>query len=108
MFRRHPSTAVLDGWLNGEGDADLDLHIGSCSRCAALLEELDATDGGPDSSLGESLALALAPPEGLSERLEEGIADRLSSREVLDVVADLFGAGLQSAALILTEGTDSR
>ena len=81
----------------------MDRHLRSCERCAAVVEDLADADGDPSAALGGPLAIALAPPEDLAERLESRVAAKLSSREVLNVVADLFGAGLETTRLLLTE-----
>lgn len=103
MIRRHPNRDTLLRWLNGEGDAELDRHIDTCQRCAANLEALEAD---AEAGIGDALAQALAPPEGLTARLTEGVAAKLSSRQVLDVVADLFGAGIETSRLLLIEEPD--
>ena len=41
MMLRHPNDQVLQRWLNGEGDNDLDEHVTTCQRCATNLERLD-------------------------------------------------------------------
>ena len=99
----HPSKTSLRDWLAGELDVKVDTHVETCQRCATVLEELDATD---DVGIGDALAEALAPDQGLTERLEQGLTARLSSRQVLDVVADLFGAGIETSRLLLIEDTD--
>ena len=103
-MRRHPSKRSLREWLSGEADDKLDKHIDSCEKCAVTLEELDAESGA--SAIGEALALVLAPPGDLVERLEVGVAARLDSRQVLVVLADLFGAGYETGKLLLTDNPE--
>ena len=97
---------VLEQWLAGdERVADVDRHVTTCQQCATELETIEAPTG---SSIGDALAEALAPPAGLAERLESGVTERLTSRQVLDIVADLFGAGLETTRLLLIEQVDER
>lgn len=99
----HPTKRALRQWLNGEIDGRVDTHVASCPRCANVLEELARPS---DPVLGEVLALAFAPPEGLSGRLTERVAARLDSRVVMDVMSDLFIAGLETSRLLITEDLD--
>lgn len=98
----HPSKKSLQAWLwDPEGDPELDDHLARCEKCANTLEALETADG--HSDIANALALVLSSPSGLSERLEEKVAARLSSREVLEVLGDLFGAGLETTVLLLSE-----
>ncbi len=104
MRFRHPNKAALQQWLDGEStDSAVDLHVGTCQRCASTLEGLGSE---ADSSIGDALAEVLAPPADLSERLEQAVTAKLSSRQFIDVVADLFGAGLETSRLLLIEEPD--
>ncbi len=100
MFFRHPSRRALQDWLNNPDDASLVDHVDTCQRCAGVLEELDAQD---QPSIGDALAAVYTPPADLSDRLQRRVAARLDSRVVLDVVSDLFGAGIETSKLLLTE-----
>ncbi len=100
MFFRHPSKRALREWLDSADNSSVDAHLETCQRCATVLEELD-TDGG--LSIGDALAAVYTPPADLSDRLERRVAARLDSRVVLDVVSDLFGAGIETSKLLLTE-----
>lgn len=95
----HPSREALRGWLDG-ADSGIDDHIATCHRCASLLEELESPAG---TAVGEALATVFQAPADLSERLERRVADRLDSRIIIEVVADLFGAGLETSRLLLME-----
>ncbi len=105
-LRRHPKTEVLQDWLDGGGSADVDAHIATCHHCAETLEGLE-NEGSPSAdgstSVSDALAVALRPPEDLTDRLEQRVAARLDSRVMLSVIADLFGAGLETSKLLLTE-----
>ncbi len=103
MSLRHPRTTALQEWLLGAVDDDVEDHVGTCQRCATALEELDTQE---EVAIGDALAEALAPPEDLTERLVAGVNARLSSRQVMGVIADLFGAGIETTRLLLIEDTD--
>lgn len=96
---RHPSREALQAWLDGT-NPDIDDHVTTCDRCATTLEELAEPSGGP---LAEALAQVYEAPADLSERLERRVAERLDSRIMISVVTDLFGAGLETSKLLLTE-----
>ncbi|MGH1491286.1 MAG: anti-sigma factor family protein [Acidimicrobiales bacterium] len=100
MFFRHPSKRALQQWLDNAEESKIDSHLDTCQRCAAVIEGLDVSD---DLSLGDALAAVYELPPDLSDRLERRVAARLDSRVVLDVVSDLFGAGLETSKLLLTE-----
>lgn len=104
MFFRHPSKKSLQEWLEAPShdatDQKVESHIDSCQRCATTIESLVTT---PDLSIGDALAAVYQAPADLSDRLERRVAARLDSRVVLDVVSDLFGAGLETSKLLLTE-----
>jgi hypothetical protein len=102
MFFRHPSRKALREWLEGTEpvNAKVDAHIANCSTCAAEIETLDLTE---DLSIGDALAAIYQAPADLSDRLERRVVARLDSRVVLDVVTDLFGAGIETSRLLLTE-----
>ena len=103
MIRRHPRNEALQAWLGGAVDDTVDEHLQTCQRCATVLEELDAQEG---LELANALASVLAPPEDLTERLVAGVNAKLTSRQVMGVVADLFGAGIETSRLLLIEDTD--
>ncbi len=98
----HPSKKALREWLwDAEGDPDLDDHLATCERCSNTLEALELNDEAGD--IASALALVLSSPTGLTERLEEKVAARLSSKEVFEVLGDLFGAGLETTVLLFGE-----
>lgn len=103
----HPSKKALRTWLlEPEGDPALDDHLATCERCSDTLEVLELVSD--DIEIADALAIVLSSPSGLTERLEERVIARLSSREVLGVLGDLFGAGLETTVLLLSEGDDNR
>lgn len=110
MSIRHPSRSMLRAWLNSEdaagADSKLDRHIELCDRCANALEEIESAELVESSSIEMALTEVLAAPADLAERLETGVAARLSSRQIFEIVGDLFGAGLETTRLILTEEAD--
>ncbi|MGI9613139.1 MAG: hypothetical protein ACR2QO_09530 [Acidimicrobiales bacterium] len=103
MMLRHPNDQVLRRWLNGEGDSDLDEHVTTCQRCATNLEQMEPP---AEDAIGEALAELLAPPVDLTARLEEGVAAKLSSQQLMNVIVDLFGAGFETSRLLMTGDDD--
>lgn len=99
----HPTKRALRQWLAGDVDARIDDHVGTCQRCANVLEEFAQPS---DPALAEVLALAFAPPVDLPGRLHERVTARLDSRVVFDIVSDLFIAGLETSRLLITEDFD--
>lgn len=100
MFLRHPSKRALQEWLDRSEDSAVDKHVETCQRCATILEELDTAG---EVSLGDALAAVYTAPADLSDRLERRVAARLDSRVMFDVISDLFGAGIETSKLLLTE-----
>jgi hypothetical protein len=96
---RHPARDELRAWLDG-ADNGIDDHVATCDRCATLLEELASP---PVPAIAQALAEVYEAPSDLAERLERRVTDRLDSRVIIEVVADLFGAGLDTSKLLLTE-----
>ena len=96
---RHPSRQDLQAWLDGSLPS-IDDHVSTCNRCATNLEELDSPSG---VSIAEALAAVYEPPSDLSERLARRVSDRLDSQVMFSIVADLFGAGMETSKLLLTE-----
>jgi anti-sigma factor RsiW len=109
MLGRHPRNTDLQAWLTGPTDPGVEAHVATCPRCAARLEELEevahpATGAGePGGGVAAALTQALAPPEGLTERLVAGVNARLSSRQILGIAADVLAAGLETTRLLLFE-----
>ncbi len=88
----HPSKKRLAAWL-ANGDSSLDTHISTCERCATKLEDISE----PSQPLGEALRAMLAPPEDLYPRLRVGIAAKMSTREDLQLLAELMGLPFHAA-----------
>lgn len=86
-LRRHPSRVRLHAWLDGEAAGDVDEHLRTCHRCAGVLEA-SAAGTPPLSSL---LAEILTVPADLEVRLRSGIAERLQTREDLQLFVELIG-----------------
>ena len=103
MRLRHPSRERLAEWLNGEpaDTEDLDAHIDTCQRCSTVIEALAGQTEVP--SLSVALSRVLSAPADLPQRLEERVAAKLSSREVVGLMAELFGAGLETGRLLIVE-----
>lgn len=101
--RRHPHRRDLLRWLDGaDGTEHLDAHIDGCEVCAARLMDLEPVEA--SASVSSALHEVLAPPEDLSERLEDGVRTRLASRAVFGVLADLYATGWETSKLLLIEG----
>jgi len=83
-----------------QSDVVMDEFVDDCHRCAAVLDEMSEAQ---EKDLGAALAAFYSPPPDLSDRLERRVAERLDSRVVLDVVSDLFGAGIETSKLLLME-----
>ncbi len=107
MRRRifHPSRRVLQTWLQGDvDDPKLDAHVTVCRRCANTLERLDSHEAEAQiDDLAGALALALAPPDDLSTRLEHKVTQRLDSRVMFGVLTDLFAAGVETSRMLILE-----
>ncbi len=98
---RHLSRATLNGWLEGSIDEPtIDEHLATCERCAIALEELEAP---AEPELGAALAFVYRAPGDLTERLERKVTNRLDSLVLFDLAADLFGAGVETSKLLMTE-----
>jgi hypothetical protein len=127
---RHPSRRALREWLDRDPSIDersaIDDHLDTCRRCTTILERMVEDDGGDTTgsslslaadeserptgqtagtapSIGDALAQLYAPPVDLAERLERRVVARLDSRVVIDVVTDLFGAGVEASKLLFVE-----
>jgi hypothetical protein len=107
IFRRHPSRQALAIWLGG-GAPDLDEHLATCTRCASSIEELESTE---QPLLAVALAELFEAPEGLSERLERRVTERMEDNVFFEVASELFGAGVETARLLAldesADGTDA-
>lgn len=103
MIRRHPRTSVLQAWLNSDAELPrVTAHVADCHRCANRIEQLAADD--PDASaVGPALVSLLDPPADLATRVEGNVTDRLTARQLAVVLADLYGAGLETSKLLLSE-----
>lgn len=105
VLRRHPTKRLLLEWLNGaEGSERLDPHLDTCEICAAKLMDLESVESGP--WLKEALGEVLAPPEDLTDRLEDGVKTRLASRVVFGVLADFYATGWETSKMLLIEGEE--
>ena len=104
MIRRHPSKRALREWLDGELDERVDSHVSTCDRCSNDLEALATAE--TDSSLRDALLAVLDPSPDLALRVEAGVIARLESRDVLGYIADVFGAGWETARLLMTDHDD--
>lgn len=103
MIFGHPSRDRLIAWLNGDDDAsgELDDHLATCHRCATVLEAI--TEDVEAAALTDALSRVLIAPAGLGDRLERRVLDRLSSRELMGLLAEMFGAGVETGRLLIVD-----
>ena len=97
----HPSRRALRDWLLGADDPKVESHLSTCEQCTVTIEIIEAEESDP--AIGDALARVLAPPPDFVERLHQRVHQRVDSRQVLGLVADLFGAGFETSKLLLSE-----
>lgn len=106
---RHPNRQQLASWLN-DGEGHLDEHIDSCEKCAARLDELDATlptSNGTDNviaiskDLKPALLTLLQPPDDFHERIRDRISARLQDRSDADLFGSLLGIPIEAGQVFL-------
>lgn len=100
----HPSKRQLRSWLLGESSERLDEHLTACDRCASVIENME--EPRTDGLIAETLHMILEPPGDLTDRIEVRVAERLDSRQVVGYLAEMFGAGLETSKMLLTEESD--
>ncbi len=103
MRLRHPSRDRLKRWLDGaEGDdPKLDAHLETCARCASVIEAI--AEPGTEVTISNALIDVLSGPPDLSARLERQVMTQLGSREWLGLMAELFGAGVETGRMLIEE-----
>ncbi len=103
MRFRHPSKDQLRKWLTGANgdDPNLDAHIDDCDRCSSVIEAL--AESSASEPLAAALAQVLVAPEGLPVRLEAQVSERLSGRELIGLMAELLGAGVETSRLLIVD-----
>ncbi len=103
MKFRHPSKEQLRDWLfSADGDdPKLEEHIDDCSRCSAVIIALGEAEG--EDSVAAALSQVLAAPPDLPVRLEAQVSQRISGREFLGLMAELFGAGVETSRLLIVD-----
>ncbi len=104
MMIGHPGKRQLRAWLHGESTDRLDEHLSSCERCASVIENME--EPRTDGLIAETLHKILEPPGDLADRIEVRVAERLDSRQVVGYMAEMFGAGLETSKLLLTDESD--
>ncbi|MGI9610888.1 MAG: hypothetical protein ACR2NL_11415 [Acidimicrobiia bacterium] len=103
MRFRHPSKEQLREWLTDAhaDDPKLEEHIDGCDRCSSVIEALG------ESTASEPLVLALtqvlAAPSDLPDRLEAQVTQRLSGRELVGLMAEMFGAGVETGRMLIVD-----
>jgi len=96
----HPRDKALVTWLEGEAP-EYQEHIELCLRCSNRLEELVGEEA---QSLVQALSAAVAPPENLAPRLQDGISRRMQARADWSLVGDLVGVSWRTVR-VLSQGT---
>jgi len=104
MSLLHPSRKRIRGWLDsGDTDEGLETHLDSCTKCS---DELERIASGHEQNLEPALAQLLAPPVDLGMKMEERIAASFQARQDLELVAGMFGLGVQTTRLLLEPPDD--
>lgn len=103
MRFRHPSKDRLRAWLTGadSDDAELEAHIDDCERCSSVIEAIG--DMEISAPLVSALAKVLAAPQNLPDRLETRVSAKLAGRELVGLMAEMFGAGMETSRLLIVE-----
>lgn len=103
MILRHPSRDRLISWLHAaeDDDSELDEHLSTCHRCATVLEAI--AEDVEESPVVDALSRVLTTPAGLGDRLEKGVLARLGSRELMGLMAEMFGAGVETSRLLIVD-----
>ena len=99
---RHPSRQRLQRWLETGETRRVEAHIDSCERCQAVLEELSELDEGVVADLQS----AIAPPDDLGIRTNEGVDERLRNEAAAGAFLDLFTIGWDVLRTVLDPATD--
>ncbi len=89
MRSRHPSRQRLERWLKKGETRAVQSHIDSCERCQTILESLSALE----EDVVADLQTAIAPPNDLGERTNEGVDERLRNEAAAGAFLDLFAIG---------------
>ena len=100
----HPNNSKLRRWLDGE-QPSIDRHLGTCTHCAGRLEPmLDDSE----TLIGPALSELLRMPEELPDRLQRTIDQRLSARDDLTLVGELFGLPIRAVRVMSTTSQGDR
>lgn len=97
---RHPSDVSLREFLHGGDDEKVEAHVEGCERCADSLEAISD----PSNDLSAALDDFLAGDQALPERVLVRVAKSLAGRETAEAFFELFGVGVETAQVVLSEG----
>ena len=97
---RHPSDTVLAEFLEGHDDAAIESHVETCVRCSDALEAI----ADPPGALPAALDEVLTGDQQMPERVLVRVAKSLSARETAEAFFSLFGVGVETAQVVLSEG----
>ena len=103
---RHPATAELQAWLDGDL-RNLDEHLAECEECAAELDRISVehTEAPGTDDVAPALLVLLAPPDGLHERMSDRLQQRLQRRHDLELVASMLGVARETGSLFFVAGS---
>lgn len=99
-MRGHPSPEVLSDFLAGLDDPAIEAHVEACLQCSDALEGL----ADPPGALSDALGGVLAGDHALPDRVLARVSRNLSSRQTAEAFFELFGIGVQTARVVLSEG----
>ncbi len=88
-MKKHPSNRALQKWLSTGGPGRVDRHVEDCLRCQEYLDGASALDEATVSGL----VVATEPPSDLSDRVNDGLDNRLRDEAAAGTFADLFAIG---------------
>ena len=103
VLTRHPSDDALRRWLEGGRDGGVGDHLDSCDACSDRGDAFSIVDARVPLASSEALPLNA----GLETRLMERVHAAVSNRDAASTFLGLLGIGLQTAQVVLGEGTNS-
>lgn len=101
----HPSNRRLRAWLETGGSRRVTQHVEKCEHCVDRLERLDQVDrartaGRGRMPIGDALRSLWVAPDDLTLRVTDGLQARRDGNQDLELFAELFSVGVDTARLI--------
>lgn len=101
----HPSNRRLRIWLETGGTRRVTQHVERCDHCADRLERLDQVDrartaGRGRMPIGDALRTLWVTPDDLTLRVTDGLQSWRDGHQDLELFAELFSVGVDTARLI--------